>query len=124
MRRTGQRWRHYRDFSHVFLFRFCCCTLFFSLPVDDADFLRSHTRLLIKPLPYPNPDAALPKSDTCFFNLSVPAYSSKKILRDKMLYAINSDTSMNSDWQTLRENENEQNRHQRRQAEEDVYEEE
>ena len=51
------------------------------LPADDAAFVRSHTRLLIKPSPYPKPDLALPRADTCFFNLELPAYSSKTIMR-------------------------------------------
>ena len=41
------------------------------LPLDDAEFIRTHTRLLIKPSNYPVPDMALPRSDTCFFNLEV-----------------------------------------------------
>jgi len=69
------------------------------LPADDAEFIRSHTRLLLKPpiKRYPNPDLTLPRSDTCFFNLELPAYSSEKIMYNKLLYAITSDTSMNAD---------------------------
>lgn len=44
--------------------------------MDDAEFHRTHTRFLIKPSSYPNPDNALPRSDTCFFNLyeSMPTF--------------------------------------------------
>ena len=67
------------------------------IPADDAAFVRSHTRLLIKPSPYKTPDLALPRADTCFFNLELPAYSSKAVMREKLLYAINTAVSMNAD---------------------------
>ena len=35
-----------------------------------------------------NPDKYLPVSHTCFFTLDLPGYSSKEVLKDKMLYAI------------------------------------
>ena len=38
-----------------------------------------------------NPDTALPKADTCFFNIELPNYSSKNILKQKLLLAINFD---------------------------------
>jgi hypothetical protein len=34
------------------------------LPADDAEFVRSRTRLLIKPSQYAQPDRALPRADT------------------------------------------------------------
>jgi len=43
------------------------------LPATDDEFIRSHTRLLIKPSMYPNPDKTLPRADTCFFNIELPA---------------------------------------------------
>jgi other hect domain ubiquitin protein ligase E3 len=67
------------------------------LPLDDAEFHRTHTRLLIKPSPYANADAVLPRSDTCFFNLELPNYSSQDVMMQKLLYAITSDSSMNGD---------------------------
>jgi len=80
------------------------------LPLDDAEFQRTHTRLLIKPSPYHNPDQALPRSDTCFFNLELPAYSSAKVMMAKLLYAITSDSSMNADERSIRDAEQEQGR--------------
>jgi hypothetical protein len=119
-----------------------CCPLCLlshcSLPIDDAEFIRTHTRFLIKLSNHRNPDQALPRSDTvsplrthaqrvcqrmcdplfldarltllsillsvsrlspaqCFFNFELPAYSTPEILRAKMLYAIESDSSMNAD---------------------------
>jgi hypothetical protein len=35
-----------------------------------------------------NPDKYLPVSHTCFFTLDLPGYSSKEILKEKMLYAV------------------------------------
>jgi len=54
---------------------------------------------MIKPsLNNKNPDLAHPKADTCFFNIELPNYSSKEILKQKVLFAINlDDTSMNAD---------------------------
>ena len=38
-----------------------------------------------------NPDKALPKADTCFFNLELPDYSSAQVMREKILTIINFD---------------------------------
>ena len=43
---------------------------------------------------------ALPSASTCFFSLSLPEYSSKEILRQKLLFAINNVTTMESDYVT------------------------
>lgn len=67
------------------------------LPTDDAEFERTHTRLLIKPAIGGIPDVSLPRSDTCFFNLELPHYSTTEIMRDKLLYAISTTMSMNAD---------------------------
>eukprot|EP01083_Nonionella_stella_P229232 811606_1 len=61
------------------------------LPSDDDEFILTHTRLMIKPSSVAtkttNQNLLLPKADTCFFNLELPKYSTKKILRDKLLLA-------------------------------------
>eukprot|EP01016_Furgasonia_blochmanni_P041270 TRINITY_DN5336_c0_g1_i12.p1 TRINITY_DN5336_c0_g1~~TRINITY_DN5336_c0_g1_i12.p1 ORF type:complete len:249 (-),score=53.32 TRINITY_DN5336_c0_g1_i12:217-918(-) len=70
------------------------------LPANDEEFQRTQTRFMIKPASYASsiPDLALPKADTCFFNLELPNYSSKEILRQKLLIAINTDCdSMNAE---------------------------
>ena len=69
------------------------------LPANDEEFSRSHVRLLIKPPPYPTRqhDSLLPRSDTCFFNLEIPAYSSADLMREKLLYAITTCSTMNAD---------------------------
>jgi len=68
-----------------------------ALPSDDAEFIRTHTRFLIKASSSAYPDKTLPKSDTCFFNLMLPAYSSKEIMKEKLIYAVTSCSSMDAD---------------------------
>ncbi len=36
----------------------------------------------------PNPDNSLPQAATCFATLKLPEYSSKEILKEKLMYAI------------------------------------
>jgi len=45
-------------------------------------------------------DQALPSASTCFFSLALPEYSSKEILKEKLLFAINNVTTMETDFQT------------------------
>ncbi len=45
-----------------------------------------------------NQDQALPKADTCFFNIELPDYSTKAIMKEKLLLAVNLDNvSINAD---------------------------
>jgi len=69
------------------------------LPSSDQEFERTSTRMLIKPfMGTTDPDQAFPKADTCFFNLMLPEYTSPKILREKLIFAISTDDrSMNAD---------------------------
>ena len=41
-----------------------------------------------------NQDLALPKSQTCFFSLALPEYSSKEICLSKLLYAADNCNTM------------------------------
>lgn len=43
---------------------------------------------------------ALPSASTCFFSLALPEYSSQEVLKEKMLFAINNVTTMETDFQT------------------------
>lgn len=43
------------------------------------------------------PDEYLPHAQTCFFTLSLPAYSTKQILKEKLLYAIKNSPNMDAD---------------------------
>lgn len=63
-----------------------------------VEFLRTHTRLLIKSTSSSvSPDSRFPRADTCFFNLDLPAYSSQEILHQRLLFAITHTDSMNAD---------------------------
>jgi hypothetical protein len=44
------------------------------------------------------PDDHLPLAHTCFFSIAIPAYSSKEVLRSKLVYAIKNCRSMDSDF--------------------------
>ena len=45
-----------------------------------------------------NQNQALPKADTCFFNIELPDYSSKDIMQSKVMLAVNLDNvSINAD---------------------------
>lgn len=52
---------------------------------SGRDFKRFKLTQLIKA---GSPDAYLPVAHTCFFQLDLPSYSSKEIMREKFLYAI------------------------------------
>jgi len=69
------------------------------LPANDQEFIRTSTRMLLKPYTgTTEPDKAFPKADTCFFNLTLPEYSSPQTLRERLLMAIHTDSdSMNAD---------------------------
>lgn len=43
---------------------------------------------------------SLPSASTCFFTLNLPPYEQKEILREKLLFAINNVTTMESDYVT------------------------
>jgi hypothetical protein len=64
------------------------------LPVNDEEFERTKTRMMIKPFLglLSDPNQAFPKADTCFFNVMLPEYTSQKILRDRLLFAIHTDS--------------------------------
>jgi other hect domain ubiquitin protein ligase E3 len=69
------------------------------LPSTDHEYAVNQIRFMIKPISFSgNQDGMLPRSDTCFFNLELPKYSSKSVLKERILLAINTDCdSMNAD---------------------------
>lgn len=75
-----------------------------SIPSDDAEFERSHTRLMIKLKK--GPPTSLPGADTCFFNLAVPQYTSKTQLKERLLYALADGSGMNADDNTQHDSNN------------------
>jgi hypothetical protein len=42
-------------------------------------------------------DTHLPHAQTCFFTLSIPDYSSKELMKEKLLYAIKNSPNMDAD---------------------------
>lgn len=77
------------------------------LPANDEEFKISKTRFMIKPsINQSYGDGALPRANTCFFNFELPKYSSKEILREKLLLAIRTDNrSMNAEQKELLEHQ-------------------
>lgn len=69
------------------------------LPADDEEFEQNKTRLQIKRSvsSKTDKDDLLPKADTCFFNIELPEYSSKALMKEKLLLAITMSISMNAD---------------------------
>ena len=48
----------------------------------------------------------MPKADTCFFNIELPDYSTKAIMKEKIMLAVNFDNvSINADEQPQEDNE-------------------
>ncbi len=77
------------------------------LPASDAEYARRGVRLLIKPVmaagasaggsaPY-EVDNLLPRADTCFFNLELPAYSSEEVMLKRMLTVLSIDCGLDGD---------------------------
>ncbi|MDP2438848.1 MAG: hypothetical protein Q8P67_24145, partial [archaeon] len=54
-------------------------------------------KMKIETLQSPSPDSVWPKASTCFFILQLPCYSSKQILHDRLVRAINEATIMEED---------------------------
>ena len=52
-----------------------------------------------KPAAKTDPDSHLPHSQTCFFTLSLPFYSSEDVCFAKLLYAVENATTMDDDYQ-------------------------
>merc|ERR1712070_703576 len=45
-----------------------------------------------------HPDSYLPHAQTCFFSLTLPQYSSKAILKEKLHYAVRNAPNMDADF--------------------------
>jgi hypothetical protein len=70
------------------------------LPSTDAEYVRRGVRLLIKPVVAASAghaDNLLPRSDTCFFNLELPAYSSEEVMFARLLTVANIDCGLDGD---------------------------
>lgn len=71
------------------------------LPLKESDFdapfkIQKDT----KPVNKDSGDYPLPSASTCFFSLTLPDYPEKEMLRQKLLYAIQHVTTMESDYIT------------------------
>ena len=67
------------------------------MPLKESDF---EAPFKIQRSSRSSSNDALPSASTCFFSLSLPEYKSKEILREKLLFAINNVTTMESDYVT------------------------
>jgi hypothetical protein len=61
---------------------------------QEKDFLED---MKIFPNLRPNPDNQLPHAETCFFNVSLPKYTSEEVLRARLLMAITSTQAMDGE---------------------------
>ena len=68
------------------------------LPMKESDFEAPFK--LQKDTLKKEGDKALPSASTCFFSLSLPPYSTKELLKEKLLFAIKNVTTMETDFQT------------------------
>lgn len=59
--------------------------------------LRSQTYRCPTFYPFPQPYDSLPTSQTCFFQLRLPPYSSQLIMAERLRYAINNCRSIDMD---------------------------
>ena len=48
--------------------------------------------------PNMSPDSYLPKAHTCFFSINLPRYTSKRVMGERLRYAINNCTEMDADY--------------------------
>ena len=70
------------------------------LPLKESDFdapfkIQKDTKSVDEDGDYP-----LPSASTCFFSLSLPEYPEKQVLKQKLLFAIENVTTMESDYVT------------------------
>jgi hypothetical protein len=63
------------------------------LPYNPADFTQKFEIMGSRR----NTDGTLPVSHTCFFSIELPRYSSAKVMREKLLYAINNCVAIDAD---------------------------
>ncbi|RHY34166.1 hypothetical protein DYB32_004179 [Aphanomyces invadans] len=70
------------------------------LPTHAADFTQDF-KISGMPKAVGKADAYLPLAHTCFFSIDMPAYSSKAVMREKLLYAITHCSSIDADNTTV-----------------------
>lgn len=67
------------------------------MPASAKDFPMNFKLQRIQGLSPEQNDGYLPHAQTCFFSLALPMYSSKELLREKLLYAIKNSPNMDAD---------------------------
>ncbi|OQS02576.1 regulator of chromosome condensation (RCC1) [Thraustotheca clavata] len=70
------------------------------LPTHAADFTQDF-KISGMPKAVGKPDAYLPLAHTCFFSIDMPAYTSKAVMKEKLLYAITHCTAIDADNTTV-----------------------
>ena len=92
-------WEILREFSQNDKKKFIkFCWAQEKLPSTKDEYERLQVIFSIKPTIDKNKKDIFPKADTCFFTLELPEYSSKEIMKNKILTAINLDNvSINAD---------------------------
>ncbi|KAJ0392770.1 hypothetical protein P43SY_009330 [Pythium insidiosum] len=70
------------------------------LPTHAADFTQDF-KISGLPRAAGRPDAYLPIAHTCFFSIDLPSYSSRDVMREKLLYAITHCQSIDADNTTV-----------------------
>jgi len=94
-------WEVLKEFNEIDKLRFIkFCWGQERLPATDEEYERRQVRFMIKPSVRKggNEEAALPKASTCFFNLELPNYKSKGVMKERLLLAIHTDdVSMNAE---------------------------
>jgi hypothetical protein len=67
------------------------------MPSSTQDLLMNFKLQAVHGEAQTTPDLYLPHAQTCFFSLGLPPYSTKEILREKLLYAIHNSPNMDAD---------------------------
>jgi hypothetical protein len=96
----GYLWDVLKEFSHDQRARFVKFAWAQErLPTSDKEFDDLGVRMLVKAstVRYRDPDQALPRADTCFFNIEIPSYSSREVMRERLQVAINMDFGLEGD---------------------------
>jgi len=74
------------------------CSGFSRLPASITDLALKFKIAPPPPRSEEDPDAFLPIAQTCFFSLSLPAYTSQAVCEAKLLYAIEHADLMDADF--------------------------
>jgi len=67
------------------------------LPSTNEDYERLQIKFGIKPNIDKSKKNQFPKADTCFFTVELSDYTTKDIMKEKILIAINFDNGLNAD---------------------------